>query len=133
MKDGSAESDAVFVKAAYEWWEAGATAVGGAAYAGVTRSELRALAPLCRPRKFRADLGHEAADEEDSLGLKDGVAVSHHHRDDDSEGGDGVAWWLVITVSVVIGLWGGCTDSPDREAFTEDEAGQVRSAAEKFF
>ncbi len=40
LKDGGDKAEAAFVAAAYEWWEAGATAVGGAATAGVTRSEL---------------------------------------------------------------------------------------------
>jgi hypothetical protein len=105
MPDGSAESDAEFVKDAYEWWEAGATAVGGAASAGVTRSELRALAPLRRPRGYRAGVGQESDDDDNAgdfaMGLRDGVAVHHHHRDDDGEGG--LPWWVVISVSTAIG------------------------------
>ncbi len=40
LKDGGSKAEAAFVAAAYEWWEAGATAVGGAAAAGITRSEM---------------------------------------------------------------------------------------------
>ena len=117
LKDGGGNGadQAAFVAAAYEWWEAGATAVGGAATAGVTRSELRALAPLRRPRPGRGgatgaegtgqeeDAGGDAAE---YLGLRDGIALHHHHhrhRDDD-DGGE-VPWWLWWMAFGAAGVW----------------------------
>ena len=109
---GTGNSEAAFVAAAYEWWQAGATAVGGAATAGVTRSELRALAPLRRPRSERPGSTSESQGYGGYLGLRDGVAIFHHHKDDDDA--SEVPWWLGLAVpaGALFSWWrGGCGEA----------------------
>ena len=111
LKDGggTTKSEAAFVAAAFEWWQAGATAVGGAATAGVTRSELRALAPLRRPR---SESTSESQGYGGYLGLRDGVAILHRHKDDDDA--SEVPWWLGLAVpaGALFAWWrGGCGEA----------------------
>ena len=87
-------AEAAFVSAAYQWWEAGASAVGGAGIAGVSLADIKALAPLRRPTKRQGDVSEQLAE---AGGLRDGVFtrafVATRRR-----------WWKRGIAIVLIGL-----------------------------